>query len=568
MFKGNSLLPTLCYFALLGLSSVCFAEGEALGGTAPAGGAASEEQAQNAPEIASGLGVLKADLLPENALDLGREYQDETMLKRTPLSLQEAIDAALRGNYSLHYERYEPAKEAQNIEIEEAEFEPDIELSLGYSENNDPRDTSTLEGSSKPQSTNFNYTLSASKKFSPGTIVKLWTGSARAWSNSSYSILNPNYSGKIGIDVSQPLLKGAGTLVNLAPIAIARSGKRESELRLRKQILDTILNSEIAYWNLSAAYASRDLRRSNVELAKKLLEENKAKFNVGIIRRQDVLQAEANLASAEEKIIIANLLIEKCNDELLGTFGKLEFDNNPKFRVVILPQENVVVPEFRRVVSGALSFDLDLQIALELIDRRKLEYAVADDNVNPTLNLRAGASALGLEAEYLDSYKSAFDAKGYTWNAGVDFSLPWGLRAERARQTQAQLSLRQSQVNLSNVRQDLMASLRLAFRNLQSGIETRKSTARTLALNIESFDQQKALYDAGLASFRDVLQAQRDLDDAKSAYLDAVYDVIISQSRLSRLDGSILRRNGFNWGNLGEYELEPSSMSSADDSNF
>lgn len=494
-------------------------------------------------------------------VELGLDLNKSADKNRTPLSLEESIDAALRGNYSLYYERFEPAKSAQNIEAREAVFEPNIALSLNYTEQNDPRETSTLEGSSKPQSTNFNYNLSATQKFSPGTSVKLWTGSGRNWSNSTYSVLNPNYSGKLGIDVTQPILKGAGRLVNLAPIAIARSGKRESELKLRKKILDTILNSEIAYWNLSAAYASRDLRRSNVELAKKLLEENRAKFNVGIIRRQDVLQAEANLASAEEKIIIANLLIEKCNDELLGTFGKLEFDNNPKFDVVILPQENVLVPQFEKVISGALSFDLDLQIALELIERRTLERAVADDNVNPTLNLRAGGSILGLESDYFDSYKSAVEAKGFNWNAGVDFTLPWGLRAERAAQTQAQISLRQSQVNLSNIRQDLMASLRLAFRNLQSGIETRKSTARTLALNIESFDQQKALYDAGLASFRDVLQAQRDLDSAKSAYLDAVYAVIVAQSRLSRLDGTILRRNGFNWGNLGEYELEPSQMS-------
>ncbi|MBR6388748.1 MAG: TolC family protein [Opitutales bacterium] len=515
---------------------------------------------ENTPQAAQ----KDADGQPQKKVDIQSVDPDETTaedLKKTPLSLQDAIDAAMRGNLNLIYTRFEPEKSRQNIEIEKAVFDPEINFSLTYTDTKDSRSSSHIEGAETPRNKHLTYNFNVQKKVETGGSVKVWTGSNRNETNSHDATLNPYYTANIGVDVSQPILRGAGLAVNLAPIAIARSQRKESELALRKKILDTILNSEIAYWNLSAAYAFRDLRRSNLELAKKLLEENKAKFGVGLIRRQDVLQAEANIAEAEEKMISAEQLIQQNNDELLGTFGRLEFDNNPMFAVAVLPQDKIELPNFEGVVAGALNFDLDMQIALEAIERSKLEHIVAKDNVNPSLNLRAGASVLSKEDDYLESYKRAIQRKGYSWNAGMDFSMPWGFREERAREAKSKISLRQSQVNLANVRQDLMQSLRSAYRDLEAGIETRRSAARTLALNMESFDQQKALYDVGLATFRDVLQAQRDLDESKSRYLDAVYSVIIARAKLSRLDGTILARHSFTWGDLGEYELPPSANS-------
>ncbi len=515
------------------------------------------------PEVA-GAYALKADEASQGQKDINiknvaPDVSTAEELKKIPLTLQNAIDAAMRGNLNLIYTRFEPEKTLQNIEIEKAVFDPQINFSVNYSDTKDSRSSSYVEGASTPRNNNFNYNLNVQKKVETGGNIKVWTGSTRHETNSHDASLNPYYNANIGVDITQPLLKGAGFTVNLAPIAIARSQRKESELALRKKVLDTILNSEVAYWNLSAAYAFRDLRRSNLELAKKLLEENKAKFAVGIIRRQDVLQAEANIAEAEEKMITAEQLIQQNNDVLLGTFGKLEFDNNPMFAVAVLPQDNVDLPNFEGVVSGALGFDLDMQIAMEAIERTKLEYIVASDNVNPSLNLRAGASVLSKDDDYLSSYKHATQRKGYSWNVGADFAMPWGFRAEKARKAKSEISLRQSQVNLSNVRQDLMQSLRSAYRDLEAGTETRRSAARTLALNMESFDQQKALYDVGLVTFRDVLQAQRDLDESKSRYLDAVYSVIIARAKLSRLDGTILSRHSFSWGDLGEYELPPST---------
>lgn len=492
-----------------------------------------------------GVGVLAADKLPPSLVKEAPAKKEAVI--RTPLSITDAIDASVRGNLNLVFARMNPAKTDQDVIAEEAKFLPVFDAAISYTDTKDARASSILDGSPSPTSENISYSVSATQKFSYGTQLRVFTSASRAETNSAYATLNPDYNARLGLEITQPLLKGAGRTVNLAPIAIAKSRRRESGLQLKKQILDTILNAETAYWNLSTAYAFRDLKQSNIDLAQRLLEENRVKFNVGLIRKQDVLQAEANLALAEEEIITANQLIEKRNDEMLGSFGRLEFDNNPVFSVALLPQDSVEVPDFNSVVKGALDTDLDLQIALEAIERNKIEVSVAEDNVNPTLNLRAGGSMLGREGNFGEAYKSSANAKGYSWNAGLDLSFPWGLRSEKATRAKAKITLRQSDVNLSNVRQDLMLSLRLAYRSLEAGLESRKSAARTLALNNESFEQQKALYDVGLVTFRDVLQAQKDLDDSKQRYLDAVYAVIIARARLSRLDGTILERFGFNW---------------------
>ena len=47
-------------------------------------------------------------------------------LKKTPLTLQNAIDAAMRGNLNLIYTRFEPEKSSQDVKIEESVFDPQL----------------------------------------------------------------------------------------------------------------------------------------------------------------------------------------------------------------------------------------------------------------------------------------------------------------------------------------------------------------------------------------------------------------------------------------------------------
>ncbi len=514
-------------------------------------------------EISFGNGIKKSALFFcafFSALFALAQIDDANSQSASSMTLQKAIDSALKTNLKLVYERYNPEIAKQNLEIAKAEYDPRFNFSTGYSARVQPLASSALDGSTKPESDAFNYKFSVLQKVSTGGQISLSTAMNRATTNSTYSSLNPDYTSNLGVEIAQPILKGAGFTVNLAAISSASSFRRQSELELRKKVLDTILETEVAFWNLAAAYEFKLLRKSNLELAKRLLDENFEKHRLGLLRKQDVIQAEANLASEEEEMILAEQLIANRTDALLSSMGELRFDGNAFFDVGALPQENLPLPNFRRVIDGAIAFDLDLQIQMEIVSRAELDRLVAEQNLNPTLNVVAGAYLNGRDGEFGGAYDSTINAKGHQWNAGLELSFPWDLREEYARDAKAAISLRQTQINMAFIQQTLMLTLRTAYRDLEAGLERKKSTEISLRLNEESFNQQKALYDSGLITFRDVMQAQRDLDLAKRRHLDAIYTIVINNAKLSRLDGSILLRHGFAWGDLKAAESVPTDV--------
>jgi len=76
-------------------------------------------------------------------------------------------------------------------------------------------------------------------------------------------------------------------------------------------------------------------------------------------------------------------------------------------------------------------------------------------------------------------------------------------------------------------------------------------------LNEESFKQARARYGSGLVAYRLVLEAQRDFDQARINYLSSIIDTLRANVRLSRVDSTILERNGFSWETLSDLETAP-----------
>ena len=66
-------------------------------------------------------------------------------------------------------------------------------------------------------------------------------------------------------------------------------------------------------------------------------------------------------------------------------------------------------------------------------------------------------------------------------------------------------------------------------------------------LQEEAFAQAMAKYETGLSTFREVLEAQRDLDDARASYLDAVLEREQSRIELGRISGNLFATHGLTW---------------------
>src|SRR6185436_2363489 len=106
-----------------------------------------------------------------------------------------------------------------------------------------------------------------------------------------------NTRGSVSTTLSQPLLKNFwidGTRLN---ISIAKNRLTYSEQGLRKRIMDTVLLVERAYYDLMAARANVSVQEQGLQLADRLLAENKRRVEVGALAPLDEKQSAAQVAA-------------------------------------------------------------------------------------------------------------------------------------------------------------------------------------------------------------------------------------------------------------------------------
>ena len=87
--------------------------------------------------------------------------------------------------------------------------------------------------------------------------------------NGTSGLFNPAYTSALVFDFRQPLLRGAGYVVNTAPIRIAQLRTEQSTWRVKAALMSEVRSIEEAYWNLQATYVGLQ----SIELMLPLLEE-------------------------------------------------------------------------------------------------------------------------------------------------------------------------------------------------------------------------------------------------------------------------------------------------------
>ena len=147
-----------------------------------------------------------------------------------------------------------------------------------------------------------------------------------------------------------------------------------------------------------------------------------------------------------------------------------------------------------------------------MIDQLRLDLLTAEDARQPSLDLGASVNLNSHENGVFDATTQPFTGRGYDWQLGLTLTLPWGLRAQNALYRQALNNYNSQQTTVQQLDQNLLVQVRSAVRAVESAKESVSIATLASQLAAEQFDQQKAQYDAGLATFRFVEDAQAALN--------------------------------------------------------
>ncbi len=449
-----------------------------------------------------------------------------------PITLEQCVALALDKNFDLRVQRFSTANAKDSLVIAKSGFDPDLSV----------RTTKRISGSPGNRTDSIDTTVEVSQPFVTGTTVTAGTGFGQDKDRPppSNDSLNPIYGSDFGVSVSQPLLRGFGTAYNRSSIDRARIGIARANYDFKGAVLDVIRRVEAAYYNLAFSREQLGVRRFSLEIAQKLLDENQAKKNTGVATDLDVLQAEVGLANARRSLLLAEQAVRDREDILLSLINPFQF--NTQLGPISLADDPVLTVSFEHSYKQARDNDPDFASMVASIRQLEIDERVARRNKLPSLSATGGVGYDAVGRSYGRAAGEAWDRDRYDYTLGLSFSMPWGLRAERARHRQAMSAVSQMQARLEQLDQAIVVDVRSAVRAVQTNQESVKISGLATQLSQRQYELEKARYDAGLSTFRRVQESQEQLDAARVSELQAKVNLRNALAELARLEASSLAR--------------------------
>ncbi|MFZ1201880.1 MAG: TolC family protein, partial [Desulfobacterales bacterium] len=230
------------------------------------------------------------------------------------LTVTEAILLCLENNRELEVQRLNPSIRQTFEDQERAVFDPvtDAEVSAGRVKG---------ERLARSGSDTEDFTIDAAdgiislaQYFPTGTTVALEAGTQM---NDSSLYDDTFYETRLGMTLTQALMRGYGTDVNLARLQQARLETRMSEYELRGFTEFLVAEVERIYWDYALARRQIEIVEESLKVARQQLDETKELIAVGRLARAELAAVQAEVAAQEQALIEARANKESIHLQLL-----------------------------------------------------------------------------------------------------------------------------------------------------------------------------------------------------------------------------------------------------------
>lgn len=486
--------------------------------------------------------LLLMEAVPGWALEKAAADRKGTRLE---LSIEEVAVLVLQNNRDLRVQRLNPIIAGTFEQLERAFFDPEAFVEMEYFEE---RSTETA------RSTGTQFEVKGKESFAAaGLRTVLPTGTTIEGAvEQSRSISNrapEQQVARLGLTVTQALLRGFGPAVNLVNVRQAQLGTVASRYELRAFTEALLAEAEAAYWNFVLAKEEIAIFESSLAVARRQRDETELLIEVGLLPEVEVAAARAEVARREQALINARSLFEERRLRLLRLLNPTP-DNPYDQQIEATSQPSIValpVQDLTERLQLAEKMRPELNEARLQLDQQRLETVVTRNGLLPRLDFFVTLGKTGYADTFTESFRD-LDGQTYDLLAGIQLSQALGNRGAKARHLAARTTRRQSEEALSNLRQLVQLDVRLAVNELERTRQQITATAFTRALQEETLFAEKERFEVGASTNLLVSQAQRDLLASQIAEIEAIGNYRIALINLYLSEGTLLERRGIRLG--------------------
>jgi len=339
------------------------------------------------------------------------------------------------------------------------------------------------------------------------------SGKSRDLSNFNTSIKQPLYSG--GSITSNYRLEKLG--VDLS--------KTNTEVVKR----DIVLEVREGYFNILRAEKFLSVSQQAVKQFEVQLEVTKAFFEVGIVAKNDVLQAEVRLANARQGLVKAenDLAVAKSYFNTL-----LRREINAPLDVVDILEYKPFVLLTEECIEEALQKRPEIKTAELNIDQAKESVKIARSGFFPTINLTGAYNRLSEEPGLMGDIRS----ERWSVQALATFTL-WDWRKIAYKVGESKVKVTQAEDSKVQLLEGITLEVKQDYLNMVQSEKNIGVAEKAIEQAEENLRMNEERYKYQVATATDVLDAVTLLAQARMNYYTALSDFNIAKARLERAMG-------------------------------
>jgi outer membrane protein TolC len=349
----------------------------------------------------------------------------------------------------------------------------------------------------------------------------------------------------------QPLLSQSGTVYSQNQIVLARINANSSGDETLEELQKHLYSVAEAYWKLYRARAEFFQRQRLLTSAQNVLTTLEGRNEVDTIPRQ-ILRARAAVARAESRMQRAVTDIRNAESQLRLLVNDPEMlDGGPvEFTPVEMPYMMASPVGLRDSLQTALVNRPDISYAIRQMRASGVRMGVSKSEMLPKLDFIVSSYVAGLQrnSQFADSFGSQFSDGRPGYTVGMEFEVPLGNRAAKAKVEQRQWELKRA---ISSFRLTVESSLTeveissrevdTAWRELLGKYQAMSAAENEVNYLQDRFAVLPMVEESSMLLLEDLLDGYERLADEEAAFAQAQTNYALSIIQLRRATGTMLR---------------------------
>lgn len=487
------------------------------------------------------------------------------------LSLADAIAMGLENNLDVEIQRFSPLIAEESYRSSWGAYDPRATGEIGRSESSLPAGNA-LSGVpfDKRDVTDGSAGVAGLLPFLNATYAIDYAASDTTV-NAIFASNSPQYDSGLTFSGSVPLLKNLVWNQAWTNVRVSQERLGAAQEDFRKSVMDTTQGIEAAYWTLVARAEQERVAAKSFDTARALLEQVETQYEVGVVSRVEVVEAEAGVAEREVAFIEAENAHRAAQDELIDRVLGPHLTAVSMLHVEPTDSPDAFVAyevDVANAVDRAFENRPEIQSAEHEVELREVQLRFARNQRLPQLdvqgsygvtglrgagntipNLREDPLVIGDETITIpptgsgvgDANDDFFGSRGGDqWTVRGVLSFPLGNVSGRHDASRAALELRRASTQLRRLRQSIILEVRNGARDLLSAQQRIEAAERRRAAAAEQLRAERVRLEHGESTPFEVLQRERDLVDAESQKISALQQYHTSEASLLRAQGTIL----------------------------